>query len=62
MDVAPVLSNPTLYYRPDPGEPAFRTSARASESALVVMTQERRNLNRILHPPPVHTPRSTLHS
>ncbi len=45
--VTPVLNNPTLYYRPDPGEPAFRTSARASESAFVVMSQERRNLNRM---------------
>lgn len=47
MSVTPVLNNPTLHYRPDPGEPAFLTNARASESAFVVMAQERRNLNRM---------------
>lgn len=45
--ITPALSNPTLHYRPDPGEPAFRTNARASDSAFVVMAQERRNLNRM---------------
>jgi len=47
MDVSAVaLSNPTLHYRLDPGEPGLR-QARASESALWVTAQERRNIRRL---------------
>ena len=40
------LNNPQLYYRLDLGEPGLLKSAQASESAMKVTAQERRNLQR----------------
>ncbi len=41
------INDPTIYFRLDPGEPGVRTSARASESTLLVTAQELRNINRL---------------
>lgn len=42
------ISNPLISYRLDPGEPGMLRSARASDSAVRVTAQERRNLNRLV--------------
>ena len=42
------LQNPVLHYRLDPGEPGIRTSAPASQSALLVHAQEQRNETRLV--------------
>lgn len=42
-----VIDNPQLGYRLDLGEPGFLRSAKASESALRVTSQETRNLTRL---------------
>ncbi len=48
MAVKPLsMNDPTIYFRLDPGEPGVRTSAKASESTLLVTSQELRNINRL---------------
>ncbi len=47
IDRVPLLSNPTLHYRLDPGEPGFATRAPASRSTQLVTAQELRNRVRL---------------
>jgi len=47
MNVNKIVSNPTLLYQLDPGEPGLLKSAKANKSYLQVSAQERRNLNRL---------------
>jgi hypothetical protein len=48
MNMNPVLNNPYLGYKLDPGEPGLLTKAKASESTLRVTAQEQRNLDRLV--------------
>jgi hypothetical protein len=48
MDLKPVINNPYLGYKLDPGEPGLLNKAKASESTLRVTAQEQRNLNRLV--------------
>ncbi len=45
--LGPILRDPTLRYRLDPGEPGVRTDAPASQSAFLVTSQELRNQTRL---------------
>lgn len=47
IDRVPLLSNPKLHYRLDPGEPGFATRATASRSTQLVTAQELRNRVRL---------------
>lgn len=46
-NVEPILNNPTLGYRLDPYEPGFIHRAKASQSAIQVVSHEHRNLTRL---------------
>lgn len=47
MEIKPVLRNPHLGIKLDPGEPGLLNKIRASESTLRITAQEQRNLNRL---------------
>lgn len=48
MEIKPVISNPYLGIKLDPGEPGLLNKIRASESTMRITAQEQRNLNRLV--------------
>lgn len=49
MEIKPVISNPYLGIKLDPGEPGLLNKIRANESTIRITAQEQRNLNRLVN-------------